>query len=58
MQTTISPHNQQPYITRTYPDEQKLDAIIDAAAAAQKIWRYVPLEKRVEVGREFMVSAV
>jgi acyl-CoA reductase-like NAD-dependent aldehyde dehydrogenase len=54
MQTTISPHNQQPYITRQYPDEQQLDAVIDAAAAAQKTWRAVPLEKRIEIGRRFM----
>ena len=54
-QTTISPHNQQAYVTRQYPSSTELDAQIDKAAAAQKAWARVPLKQRIEIGRRFMV---
>ncbi|RXW16564.1 hypothetical protein EST38_g9298 [Candolleomyces aberdarensis] len=53
IQTTISPHNQQPYVSRTHPLPQDLDATIQKAAAAQKEWAAVPLEKRIAIGRQF-----
>jgi acyl-CoA reductase-like NAD-dependent aldehyde dehydrogenase len=56
IQTTITPHSQQPYIQRTYPSEAELDAHIARAAEAQKSWSKVPLEERIAIGRKFMVS--
>ncbi|KAH9946564.1 Aldehyde/histidinol dehydrogenase [Amylocystis lapponica] len=53
-QTTISPHNLQPLVTRTYPSESELDAKIERAAAAQKQWSRVPLKDRVAIGRKFL----
>ncbi|KAF8908592.1 succinate semialdehyde dehydrogenase [Gymnopilus junonius] len=53
-QTTIIPHNQEPYITRIYPSEQELDTIIQNAAIAQKAWKNIPLEERIAIGRKFM----
>jgi acyl-CoA reductase-like NAD-dependent aldehyde dehydrogenase len=54
-QTTLSPHTQQPLVTRTYPSPAELDAAIAAAADAQKAWARVPLEERIAVGRRFIV---
>ena len=54
-QTTIIPHSQEPYVTRTYPSEQELDKIIHDATVAQKAWKDVPLEERIAIGRKFMV---
>ncbi|KAK7036682.1 hypothetical protein VNI00_011347 [Paramarasmius palmivorus] len=53
-QTTITPHNQQPYVTRTYPSESELDSAIRNAQTAQKAWAKVPLKERIEIGRKFM----
>lgn len=58
IQTTISPHNQQPCVTRTYPSESELDAKISRAVEAQKTWKLVPLEERIAIGRKFMVGVV
>ncbi|KAJ4477412.1 succinate semialdehyde dehydrogenase [Lentinula aciculospora] len=55
-QTTITPHNQQPLVTRNYPTEVDLDATIERAAQAQKAWAKVPLEERVKIGRNFIAS--
>jgi acyl-CoA reductase-like NAD-dependent aldehyde dehydrogenase len=54
-QTTISPHTQQPFVTRVYPSADALAASIDRAAAAQAAWRRVPLQERIAVGRRFIV---
>ncbi|KAJ2912910.1 hypothetical protein MD484_g7499, partial [Candolleomyces efflorescens] len=54
IQTTISPHNQQPYVSRTHPLPEDLDATIAKAAAAQKEWAAVPLEQRIAIGRQFI----
>ncbi|KAF9472977.1 NAD-aldehyde dehydrogenase [Pholiota conissans] len=54
IQTTIIPHNQQPYVQRTYPTAPELDASIARAAEAQKTWHKVPLEERIAIGRRFM----
>ena len=54
-QTTLIPHNQQPLVTKTYPNEVDLDKLIQNAAAAQEKWARVPLKQRIEIGRRFMV---
>ena len=55
-QTTISPHNQQPLVTRTYPtSNEHIDNVIEGAASAQKQWAKLPLEKRIELGWKFVV---
>ncbi|KAJ6631214.1 Aldehyde/histidinol dehydrogenase [Mycena sp. CBHHK59/15] len=53
-QTTISPHNQQPYVTRTYPTTDALDTTIARAAVAQKAWAAVPLADRIAIGHKFI----
>lgn len=55
IQTTISPHNQRPLVSRTYPSEAELDATIKRAAAAQRQWGRVPLQERIAIGRKFRV---
>ncbi|KXN81701.1 Succinate-semialdehyde dehydrogenase [NADP(+)] [Leucoagaricus sp. SymC.cos] len=54
VQTTISPHNQQPLVSRTYPGHNDLDIIINKAHAAQKQWSKVSVPDRVAIGRRFM----
>lgn len=58
LQVTVSPHSQLPYVSRTYPTEQDLDAVISRAHDAQKAWGRVPVVDRVAIGRRFMVSTV
>ncbi|KLO11966.1 ALDH-like protein [Schizopora paradoxa] len=53
-QTTISPHNQKPFVTREYPSTGELDAILQAAAKAQASWRNVPLRERIAIGHNFI----
>ena len=55
-QTTITPHNQSPFVTRTYPSENELDHLIDNAVIAQKAWSAVSVEDRIAIGRKFMVA--
>lgn len=55
MQTTISPHTQKPLVSRSYPSHSDLDLAIQNAYNAQKVWRKVPLERRVDIGRKFIV---
>jgi hypothetical protein len=55
MQTTICPHTQKPLVSRTYPSQSDLDLAIQNAYNAQKVWRKVPLENRVDIGRKFIV---
>ena len=54
-QTTITPHNQQPFVTRTYPSESQLDEIIERACEAQKAWRDVPIAERITMAKKFTV---
>ncbi|KAG2003391.1 aldehyde dehydrogenase [Coprinopsis cinerea AmutBmut pab1-1] len=56
VQTTITPHNQQPYVSRTYPSQQEIDEVIQKAAVAQKAWAKVPLKERVEIGNKFVTE--
>ncbi|KAK2459605.1 hypothetical protein APHAL10511_008360 [Amanita phalloides] len=53
-QTTISPHNQQPLVTRIYPSKSDINVVITNAAAAQKVWATVPLSERIAIGYKFM----
>ncbi|KIJ19726.1 aldehyde dehydrogenase [NAD(P)+] [Paxillus involutus ATCC 200175] len=55
-QTTLSPHNQEPYVTRTYPDEPELDVKIQNAALAQADWKKRPLGERIEIGHNFVTE--
>ncbi|KAJ8073530.1 hypothetical protein PM082_011806 [Marasmius tenuissimus] len=54
VQTTITPHNQEPYVSRTYPTEAELDGYLKKAQVAQASWSKVPLKDRVAIGRKFM----
>uniref|UniRef100_A0A8H8CH36 Aldehyde dehydrogenase domain-containing protein n=1 Tax=Psilocybe cubensis TaxID=181762 RepID=A0A8H8CH36_PSICU len=54
IQTTITPHSQKPYVSRTYPSAEELDKIIHHATVAQKDWKKVPVEERIAIGRKFM----
>ncbi|KAF8804769.1 NAD-aldehyde dehydrogenase [Phlegmacium glaucopus] len=54
IQTTITPHNQNPFVTRTYPSDDELDKLIANAVIAQKAWRTVSVEDRVIIGKKFM----
>jgi len=56
-QTTITPHNQEPYVIRTYPNESELDLKLQNAAIAQAAWRRRTLKERIEIGHEFVVCA-
>ena len=58
IQTTIIPHTQKPLVTRTYPTNSELDAIIKSADEAQKKWAAVPLSERIAIGYKFIVSIV
>ncbi|KAF8840435.1 succinate semialdehyde dehydrogenase [Paxillus ammoniavirescens] len=55
-QTTLTPHNQEPYVTRTYPDEPELDVKIQNAALAQADWKKRSLGERIEIGHNFVVG--
>lgn len=56
IQTTITPHSQTPFVTRTYPSENELDNLIRNAVIAQKAWSAVSVEDRVAIGKRFMVA--
>ena len=58
IQTTIIPHTQKHLVTRTYPTNSELDAIIKSADEAQKKWAAVPLSERIAIGYKFIVSIV
>ncbi|EGN97486.1 hypothetical protein SERLA73DRAFT_184210 [Serpula lacrymans var. lacrymans S7.3] len=54
IQTTISPHNQQPIVTRKYPTENELNDVIKESAQAQREWSRVALPERIAIGRRFI----
>lgn len=56
-QTTVIPHNQEPYVIRTYPNESELDVKIQNAALAQVAWRKRTLKERIETGHKFVVCS-
>jgi hypothetical protein len=55
-QTTITPHNQQSFVTRTYPSQLELDTNIRRSSLAQNAWARVPLKDRLVIGTKFVVS--
>ena len=57
-QTTITPHNQQPLVTRTYPSQLELDTIIRRSSLAQNAWARVPLKDRLAICTKFVVSCL
>jgi acyl-CoA reductase-like NAD-dependent aldehyde dehydrogenase len=57
-QTTITPHNQQPLVTRNYPSQSELDDIIVRASVAQRAWARVPLNDRLAIGTKFLVCTL
>jgi len=54
-QTTIIPHSQEPYVTRTYPSAEELDKLIQSAVIAQKAWNTISLQDRIAIARKFIV---
>ena len=54
-QTTITPHNQQPFVTRTYPSQSELETSITRSSLAQNAWARVPLKDRLAIGTKFVV---
>lgn len=54
-QTTIIPHSQKPYVTRTYPSVDDIDKIVQSAVVAQKAWTAIPLQDRIAIARKFIV---
>lgn len=58
VQTTISPHNQQPLVSRTYPSQEQVNEAIVKSKKAQKEWAKVPLKERIAIGRRFIVSTL
>ena len=56
VQTTLSPHNQQPLVSRAYPSREQIDGFIRNASVAQKVWAKVSLSDRIAIGRKFIVG--
>lgn len=56
IQTTLSPHNQQPLVSRAYPSREQINVIIRNASVAQKTWAKVSLSDRIAIGRKFIVG--
>ena len=54
-QTTITPHNQTPLVTRTYVSQSELDDIVKRSSKAQKEWARVPLKDRLAIATKFVV---
>jgi len=53
-QTTITPHNQTPLVTRTYASQSELDDIVNRSSEAQKTWARVPLKDRLAIVTKFV----
>ena len=54
-QTTITPHNQTPLVTRTYASQSELDDAVQRSYEAQKAWARVPLKDRLVIATKFVV---
>ncbi|KAF7761486.1 hypothetical protein Agabi119p4_9478 [Agaricus bisporus var. burnettii] len=54
VQVTVTPHTQQPLVSRTYPVQEDLDAAVLKAHTAQKSWSSISVKDRVAIGRRFM----
>jgi hypothetical protein len=56
MQTTISPHDQSAVCTRPLVSEEQLDVVISDAVKAQKSWKRVSIDERIQIAEKWMVS--
>lgn len=57
IQTTISPIDQQPVLTRPLLTDDQLDHVIAESVRAYKAWRKVSLDDRIQIAEEWMVRA-
>ncbi|KAG8891845.1 hypothetical protein FRB99_003292, partial [Tulasnella sp. 403] len=53
-QETISPHNQEVFVTRQYPSPQELDVAVERSAQAQTLWQQTSLDERIQIAERFM----
>jgi acyl-CoA reductase-like NAD-dependent aldehyde dehydrogenase len=56
MQTTISPNDQSPVCTRPLVSEEQLDVVISDAVKAQKSWKKVSIDERIQIAEKWMVN--
>jgi len=47
--TTISPIDNSVYVERSYATPEEINATLDRAQQAQKIWKHVPLAQRKQL---------
>jgi acyl-CoA reductase-like NAD-dependent aldehyde dehydrogenase len=57
IQTTISPIDQKPVLTRPLQTEEQLDHVIAESVKAYKSWRKVPLDDRLKIAEQWMVRS-
>ena len=55
IQTTISPIDQQPVLTRPLLTNDQLDHVIGESVRAYKAWRKVSLDDRLQIAEKWMV---
>lgn len=55
IQTTISPIDQQPVLTRPLLTDDQLDHVIGESVRAYKAWRKVSLDDRLKIAEKWMV---
>jgi acyl-CoA reductase-like NAD-dependent aldehyde dehydrogenase len=56
LQTTISPVDQTPILTRPLLTEEQLESVILDSLKAQKSWKKVPLEERIAIAEKWMAE--
>jgi len=56
MQTTISPNDQSAVCTRPLVSAEQLDVVISDAVKAQKAWKKVSIDERIQIAEKWMVS--
>lgn len=55
-QTTITPHDQSPYVTHELTTD--VDTVVNVAVEAQKAWKKVQVEQRIAIGLRFIVCLI
>jgi len=55
MQTTISPNDQSAVCTRPLTNEEQLDFVIADAMKAQKSWKKVSIDEKIQIAEKWMV---
>jgi len=55
MQTTISPNDQSAVCTRPLTNEEQLDVVIADAMKAQKSWKKVSIDEKIQIAEKWMV---